>query len=97
MSGEYAVDNVFRHEEGFFIAEVTCYRTQMSFKLHDRWGSWFISDDPMSHGGRAPETISRNLPFDLQERVAVIKKRLDGLTANPFVTTPSNNPFMKFG
>ncbi len=96
MSGEYAVDNVYKDDAGYFVAEVTDYRTQENVVLHNRWGSWLIGE-PGGRGGKAPETISRNLPFDLQERIAVIKKRLDRLTANPFVTAPNDNPFMKFG
>jgi hypothetical protein len=87
---EFGIESMVRHDKGFFIAEIIDYRTQDRISLHNRWGSWWIGD-PFSKSGRAPETISKDLPFVLQDRLAIIKKELDKITSNPFATP---NPFL---
>jgi hypothetical protein len=43
---EFSIDNMWRHDDGFFVAECTSYRTQEKFIAVDRWGSWMAVRPP---------------------------------------------------
>lgn len=94
---EFSIDDIVRHEKGYFVATITDYSTQKVYILHNKWGSWRVGEAG-AVSGYAPETISTNLAFVLQDRIKMMEKELEKaatVASNPFLDAkPVVNPFM---
>ena len=87
---EYKIEKMRSTEAGYQVATVTSFYDQKTYTLHNRYGSWFIGDPSEKHSVmRAPETISPDLPFDLQE----YKNKSNG--RNVEAAPPKPNVFIK--
>ena len=85
---EFSIDRIYRHADGFVVAECTGYYTQEKFIAQNRWGSWManrmpfdrqeIEDGPWSD-------IVHEWAAILQDRALQLDKQLGKLTDNPFV------------
>ncbi len=93
---EYRILSMRDTGEGYHTAVVLSHYDQQEYRLHDRWGSWFIGL-PDVHGGREPATISRSLVFDLQDYKNGKKVEAPPPKENPFVKKAKqrDNPFLK--
>jgi len=85
---EYKIERMTTTDSGFQIARVLSYYDQITYTVHNRYGSWFIGDPYEKAVMRAPETISSELPFDLQ----AFKNGRGGAKIQD---APTNNIFMK--
>lgn len=93
---EFSIDKIWRHPDGFIVAECTSYRTQEKFIAQNRWGSWMANRTPFDRktveDGPWSDIIHEWAAI-LQDRALQLDKKLDKLVDNPFAN-PQANPFL---
>lgn len=93
---DYKIERMTTTEQGFQIARVLSYFDQKTYILHNRWGAWYIGDPyEKDKVMRAPETISSELPFDLQAFKNGRGGKITEAAPNVFMKPkPKVNPFI---